>query len=170
MEPELFGGDKGRRLILLAVSLFLIGSGVYLTYEWYQSQIYSFDLSIQMLQQIKDTSEPQSIADNAYTIKDVLPKFKNPVLRFPTHTIDFDRIQSDLDNIIQTTEKIEKIPEYSSGFKTGILDVYYRSDMIDENLQKTRPYLFASVANLLYNLVWLLGAVGVNRALRKTTT
>ena len=145
----------------------IICFGVYMGFTGYQENVYPIDLSIGLLDRIMASSEPKTIIADIQAMKGYLPTEGNPVYMFPTDTTNFARIQSDLDAMLISTEKISAVPRDSSAFHTGMMDVSLRAEVVQENLMDVVPYMYASVSNILFSCVWIVGIIGIFAILKK---
>ena len=75
------------------------------------------------------SSEPKTILADINAIKEYLPVEGNPVYLFPTDTTNFARIQTDLNVMLASTEKISAVPRDSSAFHTGMMDLSLRAEI-----------------------------------------
>jgi hypothetical protein len=133
----------------------------------YQENVYPIDLSIGLLDRIMASSEPKTIMADIQAMKGYLPIEGNPVYMFPTDTTNFVRIQSDLDAMLISTEKISAVPRDSSAFHTGMMDVSLRAEAVQKNLMDVVPYMYASVSNILFSCVWIVGIIGIFAILKR---
>ena len=145
----------------------IICFGVYMGFTGYQENVYPIDLSIGLLDRIMASSEPKTIMADIQAMKEYLPTEGNPVYMFPTDTTNFVRIQSDLDAMLISTEKISAVPRDSSAFHTGMMDVSLRAEVVQENLMDVVPYMYASVSNMLFSCVWIVGIIGIFAIMKK---
>ncbi|MCH7969236.1 MAG: glycosyl transferase, partial [Thaumarchaeota archaeon] len=147
--------------------LSIISLGAYLAFTGYQTDVYPLDLSRGNLEGIGASSDPQTILTHLNAIKENLPEEGNPVWIFPTETTNFARMQSDLDVMIGSVEKISAIPRDSSAFYTGMLDVKERAEIIKENIEDATPYMYASISNIVFSSIWIAGILGIFALLKR---
>ena len=144
-----------------------IAFGAFMAYDGYYNDVYPLDQSRGLLDRIQTTSEPQSMIDDIKTIKTLLPEEGNPVWTFPTETTDFGRIQKDLDTMISSVEKIATVPQDSSSFHTGMLDVHERAFQLRLHLLDATPYMYVSFANVLFSSLWVAVIMGIFAILKR---
>jgi len=156
------------RTIIIIGFIGIIAVGFSLNFEYYQNIIHPLDLANNNLNDIVASSEHTVISTHLFEIKqnlmlvmEKLPENKNPVWMFPTETTNFLRIEDDVNRMITMTEKISIVPKDSSAYHTGMLDIDQRSLYIQENIIDAKGFLYASVANVFFTLVWLLGVTGL---------
>ena len=59
------------------------------------------------------------------------------------------------------------VPRDSSAFHTGMMDVSLRAEVVQQNLMDVVPYMYASVSNILFSCVWIVGIIGIFTILKK---
>ncbi len=150
---------------LTIVCIIVVVVGLYLNFDFYQSTIHPLNLANNHLSDIATSSDHAVIQTHLVEIKQNLPEEGNPVWIFPTETTNFARMQSNLDVMIVSVEKISTIPKDSSAYHTGMLDIDQRSSYIQENIADAKGFLYASAANVFFTLVWLIGVTGLRRVL-----
>ena len=150
---------------LTIVCIIVVVVGLYLNFDFYQSTIHPLNLANNHLSDIVTSSDHAVIQTHLVEIKQNLPEEGNPVWIFPTETTNFARMQSNLDVMIVSVEKISTIPKDSSAYHTGMLDIDQRSSYIQENVADAKGFLYASAANVFFTLVWLIGVTGLRRVL-----
>ena len=148
---------------IIAVIIF----GAYMALTGYESDVYPLDLAIGNLDRIMTSSAPNSIITDINSIKENLPATGNPVWIFPTDTTNFARIQTDLDVMILSAEKIQTVPKDSAAFHTGMMDIHDRSMVIQENLQDAVPYMYVSVSNIIFSVAWIAVIIVIFAVLKK---
>ena len=148
---------------IIAVIIF----GAYMALTGYESDVYPLDLAIGNLDRIMTSSAPNSIITDINSIKENLPPTGNPVWIFPTDTTNFARIQTDLDVMILSAEKIQTVPKDSAAFHTGMMDIHDRSMIIQENLQDAVPYMYVSVSNIIFSVAWIAVIIVIFAVLKK---
>jgi hypothetical protein len=145
----------------------IIVFGAYMAYTGYENDVYPLDLSRGHFEGIGASSDPQTILIHLNAIKEQLPEEGNPVWLFKTETTNFARIQADLNVMIASVEKISTIPEDSSAFHTGMLDVKERAEILKENLEDATPYMYVSVSNVIFTSIWIAGILAIFALLKK---
>jgi len=154
------------KLVMITI-IAIISFGVYTAYTGYQIDIYPLDLSRGHLEGIGASSDPQTILTHLQAIQGYLPEEGNPVWIFPTETTNFSRIQSDLDIMIISVEKISAVPKDSSAYHTGMLDVKERAEIIKKNIMDATPYMYVSAPNILFTSIWMATIIGIFAVLNK---
>ena len=144
-----------------------ISFGAFMAYYGYQNDVYPLDQSRGLLDRITTTTDTQAITEYLHTIKTLLPPSGNPVWIFPTKTTDFGLIQKDLDNMILSVEKISNVPQDSSSFHTGMLDVHERANDLRLNLTDATPYMYVSFTNIVFSSLWIAAILGIFAMLKR---
>ena len=153
---------------LALVGIFaIIAIGGYASYAGYASTVYPLDQSVGFLDRIVATSNPQTIINDINSIKANLPATGNPVWIFPTDSTNFLRIQSDLDTMLISAEKITAVPTDSAAYHTGMLDLNSRAVLIQENIADAIPYMYVSFSNIIFSCIWIAAILGVFAVLNK---
>ena len=153
---------------LALVGIFaIIAIGGYASYAGYASTVYPLDQSVGFLDRIVATSNPQTIINDINSIKANLPATGNPVWIFPTDSTNFLRIQSDLDTMLISAEKITAVPTDSAAYHTGMLDINSRAVLIQENISDAIPYMYVSFSNIIFSCIWIAAILGVFAVLNK---
>ena len=153
---------------LALVGIFaIIAIGGYASYTGYAIAVYPLDQSVGFLDRIVATSNPQTIINDINSIKANLPATGNPVWIFPTDSTNFLRIQSDLDTMLISAEKITAVPTDSAAYHTGMLDINSRAVLIQENIADAIPYMYVSLSNIIFSCIWIAAILGVFAVLNK---
>ncbi|HET6517838.1 MAG TPA: cellulose synthase family protein [Nitrosopumilaceae archaeon] len=145
----------------------IIGFGAYMAFAGYLNDVYPLDLSRGHLEGIGASSDPETIMNHLKAIKGFLPEEGNPVWIFPTETTNFARMQADLDEAIALTEVIATVPKDSSAFHTGLLDIKESANILNENIEDATPYMYASVSNIIFSSVWIVGILAIFAVLKR---
>ena len=153
--------------IALAGIIGLIIFGVIMAFQQYDSTIYPIDQARGLLLRIQATSELQTVHNDLKTIKDLLPPSGNPVWIFPTDSTDFGLMQTDLDGMISTVDKISNVGTDSAAFHTGVTNVHLEANTLYSNLLDATPYMYVSVSNLLFGCIWVAVIIGIFALLKK---
>ncbi len=74
------------------------------------------------------------------SIMQSLPEGKNPVWFYPTESTNFLRIESDVNTMITSVEKISAFPKDTLAYHTGIMDISSRASLIKENLSDAKRF------------------------------
>ncbi len=156
--------------------------GVYMVISGYNADIYPLDRIRGHLDGIVASSDPVAISMHLAAIqKDmdiVLEKLpqttnsegqlsQNPVWIFSTESTNFVRIQKDIETMVVSVARISNVGEESSDFHTGMLDISSRAILIRENILDATPYMYISIANMIFGTIWLVGIIGIFVALKK---
>jgi len=153
---------------LALVGIFaIIAIGGYASYAGYASAVYPLDQSVGFLDRIVATSNPQTIINDINSIKANLPTTGNPVWIFPTDSTNFLRIQSDLDTMLISAEKITAVPTDSAAYHTGMLDINSRAVLLQENIADAIPYMYVSFSNIIFSSIWIAAILGIFAILNK---
>ena len=153
---------------LALVGIFaIIVIGGYMSFVGYSTDVYPIDMSVGFLDRIMASSDPQSILLDLNAIKDNLPANGNPVWIFPTDTTNFVRIQTDLDTMIISAEKITAVPTDSAAYHTGITDIRERAAVLQENLSDAIPYMYVSFSNIIFSSIWIAALLAIFAVLNK---
>ena len=141
--------------------------GAYMAFAGYSTDVYPLDMSVGLLDRIMASSNPQSILVDLNEIKILLPTEGNPVWIFPTDTTNFVRIQTDLNTMIISAEKIAAVPTDSAAYHTGMTDIRERSAIIQENLADAIPYMYVSFSNIIFTSIWIAAILAIFAVLNK---
>ncbi len=145
----------------------IIVIGGYMSFVGYSTDVYPIDMSVGLLDRTMASSDPQSILLDLNAIKDHLPANGNPVWIFPTDTTNFVRIQTDLDTMIISAEKITAVPTDSAAYHTGITDIRERAEVLQENLADAIPYMYVSFSNIIFSSIWIAALLAIFAVLNK---
>jgi hypothetical protein len=145
----------------------IIVIGAYMAFAGYSSDVYPLDMSVGLLDRIMASSDPQSILVDLNAIKVHLPVEGNPVWIFPTDTTNFVRIQTDLDTMIISAEKISAVPTDSAAYHTGMTDIRERGSVLQENLADAIPYMYVSFSNIIFTSIWIAAILAIFAVLNK---
>ena len=153
---------------LALVGIFaIIVIGGYMSFVGYSTDVYPIDMSVGFLDRIMASSDPQSILLDLNAIKGHLPANGHPVWIFPTDTTNFVRIQTDLDTMIISAEKITAVPTDSAAYHTGITDIRERAEVLQENLSDAIPYMYVSFSNIIFSSIWIAALLAIFAVLNK---
>lgn len=162
--------------------LLIIVFGVFFAIAGYNSDIYPLDRVRGHLDGIIGSSDPLTINTHLAAIQDdlkiILEKLpagtniegeltKNPVWIFSTESTNFIRIQKDVDTMMTSVAKISTVSKDSSSYHTGMMDVSDRALLIKTNVMDATPYMYVSIANILFSTIWLAAIIGIFTALKK---
>jgi cellulose synthase/poly-beta-1,6-N-acetylglucosamine synthase-like glycosyltransferase len=92
---------------------------------------------------------------------------KNPVWIFPTESTNLLRIESDVDSMITSIEKISTVPRDSSAYHTGMLDMNDRATLLKENIMDATPYMYVSISNIVFSTMWIAVIIGIFAVLKR---
>ena len=153
--------------LALAGIFAIIVIGAYMAFTGYSSDVYPLDMSVGLLDRIMASSNPQSILVDLNAVKEHLPVEGNPVWIFPTDTTNFSRIQTDLDTMIISAEKIAAVPTDSAAYHTGVTDIRERGAVLQGNLADAIPYMYVSFSNIIFASVWIAAILAIFAILNK---
>lgn len=163
---------------IFAIIVFGVGMALY----GYNTDIYPLDRMRGNLDGIIGSSDPVIIAAHLAAIQtdmdyilEKLPETtnargepsKNPVWIFPIETTNFIRIQQDVNTLTASVEKISTVPKDSSAYHTGMMDISDRALLIKTNIMDATPYMYVSIGNILFSVVWIAAIIGIFAALKK---
>ena len=69
--------------------------------------------------------------------------------------------------MLSSIYKIATVPKDSSSYHTGMMDVSDRALLIKTNIMDATPYMYVSVANLMFTTVWIAALLGIFAALKR---
>ena len=92
---------------------------------------------------------------------------KNPVWIFPTESTNLLRIESDVDSMITSIQKISTVPKDSSAYHTGMLDMNDRATLLKENIMDATPYMYVSISNIVFSTMWIAVIIGIFAVLKR---
>ena len=159
--------------------------GGFMAIYGYSVDIYPLDRMRGNLDGIIGSSDPADIRAHLVAIQadmdgimanDLIPEktnadgeliSKNPVWLFSTESTNFVRIQDNLDTMLASIDKISTVPKDSSAYHTGMMDVSDRALLIKTNIMDATPYMYVSVANLMFTTVWIAALLGIFAALKR---
>ena len=161
----------------------IIVFGAFMAVYGYNIDIYPLDRMRGHLDGIVGSSDPVTIKSHLSAIKQdlslIIEKMpetqnidgetigKNPVWIFPTESTNFLRIESDVDSMVESIEKISTVPKDSSAFHTGMLDINARATLLKENIMDATPYMYVSVSNIVFSTMWIAVIIGIFTALKR---
>ena len=158
---------------IIAIIIF----GAVMAFNGYNTDIYPLDRIRGHLDGIVGSSDPVAIKNHLVAIQADLSKVKeniantpqpyNPVWLFPTESTNFERIESDLETMIASIDKISTVPKDSSAYHTGMLDVNARATIIKENIMDATPYMYVNVSNIIFSAIWIAAIIGIFAALKR---
>ncbi len=169
--------------ISMAGIVAIIVFGAFMAIYGYNTDIYPLDRMRGHFDGIVGTSDPEVIHTHLLEIKTDLAAVmanlddttnlegevvsKNPVWIFPTESTNFLRIDSDVDSMIASIEKISTVPKDSSAYHTGMLDINSRATLLKENIMDATPYMYVSVSNIIFSTMWIAVIIGIFAALKR---
>ncbi|AFS80342.1 glycosyl transferase family protein [Candidatus Nitrosopumilus koreensis AR1] len=163
----------------------IIVFGGFMAIYGYSVDIYPLDRIRGNLDGIIASSDPDAIRAHLVAIQadmdgimanDLIPEktnadgeliSKNPVWLFSTESTNFVRIQDNLDTMLASIDKISTVPKDSSAYHTGMLDVNDRALLIQTNIMDATPYMYVSVANMMFSTIWIAALLGIFAALKR---
>jgi cellulose synthase/poly-beta-1,6-N-acetylglucosamine synthase-like glycosyltransferase len=154
--------NKIYKLSMVGMMAIIVFGGFMAIYG-YNADIYPLDRMRGHMDSIVGSSDTVAIQAHLVEIKQDLAivmlnldDTKNPVWIFPTESTNFLRIESAVDSMIATTEKISVIPKDSSAYHTGILDINAQATILKENLMDATPYMYVSVSNIIFSTIFAM--------------
>lgn len=169
------------KISMIGMTAIIIFGGFMAIYG-YNEDIYPLDRMRGHFDGIVGSSDPEAIqshlmgikADLALVLDDMEETVgtdgrlsKNPVWIFPTESTNFLRIESDVDSMIASIEKISAVPKDSSAYHTGMLDINSRATLLKENIMDATPYMYVSVSNIVFSTMWIAVIIGIFAALKR---
>jgi cellulose synthase/poly-beta-1,6-N-acetylglucosamine synthase-like glycosyltransferase len=145
----------------------IIAFGAYMAYNGYYKDVYPLDLSRGLLDRITAGNEPLLMIDDLRQIKTLLPKEGNPVWIFPTDTTNFERIQQDVDSLIESVESVRNEPKNSVALNNAMFDIHVRAKEVRQNLMDATPYMYASFSNIVFSSIWIAAILGIFALLKR---
>ncbi|MGY5150130.1 MAG: cellulose synthase family protein [Candidatus Nitrosopumilus sp. bin_68KS] len=157
--------------------------GGFMAIYGYNTDIYPLDRIRGHLDGIVGSSDPVAIKNHLTAIQEdlalVMEKVpektdvngevisKNPVWIFATESTNLLRIQNDVNTLVASIEKISTVPKDSSAYHTGMLDINDRAISLKTNIMDATPYMYVSVANIMFSTIWIAAILGIFAALKK---
>ena len=157
--------------------------GGFMAIYGYNADIYPLDRIRGHLDGVIGSSDPEVIKSHLLIIQedlklvmDHVPETtdangeiisKNPVWIFATESTNLLRIQNDVNTMVASIEKISTVPKDSSGYHTGMLDINSRALSLKTNIMDATPYMYVSVANIMFGTIWIAAILGIFAALKK---
>jgi len=92
---------------------------------------------------------------------------RNPVWIFATESTNLLRIQNDVNTIVTSIDKISTVPKDRSAYHTGMLDINSRALLLKTNIMDATPYMYVSVANIMFSTIWIAALLGIFAALKR---
>jgi len=77
------------------------------------------------------------------------------------------RIESDVNIMIASIEKVSTVPKDSSAYHTGMMDISDRALLIKTNLMDATPYMYVSISNIMFSTIWIAAIIGIFAALKR---
>ncbi|MCV0367585.1 MAG: hypothetical protein K5798_10045 [Nitrosopumilus sp.] len=146
----------------------LVIAGFSLSVNFYHESVHPLELAVSHLKEITASSDPKTIREHISAMNyhvdkiwDTLPESKNPVWIYPTESTNFARIQSDVDSIVVSLDKISAVPRDSSAYHTGMMDINERTRHIQENISDAMPYMYGTLSVAFFNSILLVGLMGL---------
>jgi len=163
---------KTRELLPVCFGILVI-TGLNLNLDFYHNTVSPLNVTEEHLKGVLGSSDISRIQAHLVEVKqnlnilmESLPENKNPVWFYPTESTSFLRIANDVDRMMVSLDKLSGLPKDTSAYHTGMIDINDRASLIRENLSDARGFLFGSVTNVFFTLIWVIGAVGLTRMIR----
>lgn len=126
------------------------------------------EIALHHLQQISDTADLENVKINLIHTQQylnaviaILPEDKNPVFIYPTESTNFLKIQDGLDAMMELSDKISYVPQDSSAFHAGMLDIHHRSLILSKNIGDSIPYMYNSMEGAIPLSLLVVGSFGL---------
>ena len=145
----------------------LIVLGALLANYGYQTTIYPIDRALGNLARAEAAQTPEELASYVIAAKRDLPKTGNPVWAFPTAKTDFGLMQAELDNVISRANSIASVEPHSSAYSTGMNDMHFTLDAMQEDIVEALPYMYVSATNMALGGAWIAALLGIFAAARR---
>lgn len=161
----------------------LIIFGGYMAFAGYNEDIYPLDRIRGNLDGIISSSDSVVIGNHLADIQsdlnlimDDLPDItdstgkvvsKNPVWIFSTESTNFLRIQNNVDTMTQDVNYVTSISKDNSAYHTAILDIHSRAASLKVNVMDATPYMYVSISNMLFGVIWIAAILGIFTVLKK---
>jgi cellulose synthase/poly-beta-1,6-N-acetylglucosamine synthase-like glycosyltransferase len=165
--------NKIYKLSMIGMMTIIVFGGFMAIYG-YNADIYPLDRMRGHMDAIVGSSDTVAIQAHLVEIKQDLAivmvnldDTKNPVWIFPTESTNFLRIESAVDSMSASVEKISVIPRDSSAYHTGILDINAQATILKENIMDATPYMYVSVSNIVFSTMWIAVIIGIFAALKR---
>ncbi|MCV0391713.1 MAG: glycosyltransferase family 2 protein [Nitrosopumilus sp.] len=170
------------KLSMIGIVAIIIFGG-FMAINGYNTDIYPLDRIRGHLDGIVGSSDPTAIRNHLLAIQtdlaivmEKVPEVtdangeiisKNPVWIFATESTNLLRIQNDVNTMIASIDKISTVPKDSSAYHTGMLDLNDRALLLRTNIMDATPYMYVSVANIMFGTIWIAGILGIFAALKR---
>ncbi|MDH3204291.1 MAG: glycosyltransferase family 2 protein [Nitrosopumilus sp.] len=170
------------KLSMISIVAIIVFGG-FMAITGYDNKIYPLDRIRGHLDGIVGSSDPVSLRAHLLAIQTDLEIVmdgmrettdangelvaKNPVWIFSTESTNFLRIQSDVETMLASVEKVSTVPKDSSAYHTGMLDINDRASSLRTNIMDATPYAYASVENILFSTIWIAAIIGIFSALKR---
>ncbi|MGI9567102.1 MAG: cellulose synthase family protein [Nitrosopumilus sp.] len=157
--------------------------GVFMAFYGYSEDIYPLDRMRGNLDGIIGSSDLDSIRDDLMEIQTdleiVMKKVPattdesgnivsiNPVWIFPVESTNFIRIQNDVNRLSADVEKFSSVSKDSDDYNTGMMDISDRALLLKTNIMDATPYMYVSLSNMLFSIIWIAAILGIFAALKK---
>ena len=152
-----------RTAALMLIVLTVLGGIV--TYAHYFNTWYAIDRGRAHLSRAETSAFADGMAASISDAIELIPQTGNPVWWFPTVRTDFERIQEDLDGIIERTTILEAMPRDRDAYQQGMDDLRGKLKTVQEQLGEASAFFFVDPFSLLISLFWII-AVSILFALR----
>lgn len=158
--------NKSYKIAMVGI-IIIIGFGVYMSLQGYSTDIYPLDLTRGNMASIIGSTNVDSIIQHINEAKANLPASGNPVWLFQTSSTDFGRIQQELSSMLAYTKQIATVSITSSSFHTAMLNIDSQASEIRENIMDATPYMYVSISNIIFSMVWIASIIGIFAILKR---
>ncbi len=76
-------------------------------------------------------------------------------------------MQRDLSTMSSTLDKVSTTSADTAAFHTGMLNLHSQATTITFNLLDATPYMYVSISNMLFGVVWVAVIIGIFALLKK---
>ena len=163
----------------------IIVFGCAMAYHGYSTDIYPLDRMRGNLDGVIASSDPAAMRAHLLEIKDdmaivmangFIPEkrdangvlvSKNPVWLFDIETTNFVRMDANVDTMLELLDKISATPLDSSARHTGMDQIDTSAESVKMHIREATPFMYVSVANILFATIWVAAIIGIFVALKK---
>lgn len=149
-----------QRLVLVGVMAFIV-IGAAIAYYGYMTAVYPVTKALGFLIRAESAQTPEQLAEYLQLSSNLIPAEGNPVWLFQTVRTDFALIQSAHDDLLVRTELVESMDPHSSSYNAAMFDMHRSVDTLEGNLLEALPYMYISIGNIVFSIVWVVAIIGV---------
>lgn len=145
----------------------IIAFGAYLAVQGYATDVYPLDLARGNMAAIIGSVDTDTIIFHIREAQANLPEQGNPVWIFPTASTDFGRMQQELAHMLEYTGQITAVPQDSASYHTAMMELSGQAAELRENVMDATPYMYVSVSNIIFSVVWIAAIMGIFAVLKR---